>query len=1522
MERQEVGQAGALIVVPDVSAHAQAGFIIQIPIYGTVFYDTFSRTTTAPPFAVGVSDSGHQWYWSNYDSSYTEETTPIYVDGSVLAFPTPGTSEYDTLALHGVGTLDFGEVRFDFWVGAELDSVSQQLIWCDSSWSFGIVDGDIEYRLSAGGSEGSSYWPVTRSAWHTVRVVVDSSNIDGEYVKGHIWKIGTAEPETWSVLQVEWPVSNSSMDVPLLDIYYSSSSETTKVDNIYIQGTTYTVYNQVFAQALVLLNQSWGFGQAGAYIQAFDVQQYGQADVYILGIDLSIFGQSQALILPRTGLLAGIGYPIPYYYNEGPYLPDLWYSETGPNQPNYGEDRGYPPGWSTNDNWSMRWYGRFVADETGEWSFASSTDDGSRVDVYTESSGELIGTVDNNLWGGQGETWREGTIYLTEGQSYFLIARAIQGAGGWRFRFWYKKPSYGDWEYLTDNSAPWIDLGIKRKIAQAEVYTVYINPETGAIIDFRVGQAQAYIIAFDQNALGQALVGITREPYDATPNFGLYLNQGNETYSVITEPGWPNFPSPAMPNNYEWWAKGTFVADVTGDWEFQLLADYRAIVSINAVSILDVYYNNGTVSTTVALEAGTRYTLDLYWYGDGAINGLQAWYKRPGEWVWNYLTDANPPWTPLYSNLMVYSQAQASIVAFDVSAWGQAEVLLNTGFGLANTRVCITKPLLFYDTFSRTTSAPPFAVGVSDSGHQWYWSDYDTDYSEETSVLYADGSALAMPTPGGSTWDSLALRGTGTTVLGEVQFDFWVGAVLDSTPQDIRWIDANWHVALKDNGSDYRLRGNNTDYWPVTRSAWHTVRLLIDENDPEGHYVKGHIWKVGDDEPDYWSTLLDIWPDTSGAAEDYPILDIYQSSASETTQIDNIYIRGTSTRNAFSQALVSIKRTYPRPYTGTLQGSLIVRPIFDVDKTGYIYYTSGSTGWNLVDEVVLNTDDWYGCRYEGTPSYISHQFSETNLTIDVIIDSVVFTANITAPAPTFGHDFQERNPDTGSRYTLFSLGQGDVGDYSSSELTVRPWDSESWTLRDINQLQFGAATNYPHSFQGLQVRQIYATITWHYPTEGPFGLALTTVKTTYKALGQSRVQIGHWQFGFACAYIYQPLIFAQAQTSIQTFDNVAVAQAAVYMHEYPSAQAQAQIKQEYFQVANAISLLNTGFGLGQVQADILATYYSSGQARPWIKQTVQSNAQAQTIVRIRYKTFAQARVVIVTQRNSIGQAMVYIGFHQFSQAQARIIAFGVPKFGLARGYIAVGQLPIEPSSDYQTYLVRFNNYDLPGYAQSESYDSVMNISTHPAPYMDGSLSEYTGLANKTISLKMLLWEKTYLDCKNKLKLAATIFRMSKGFSPLYIQHYDKHYLAIAKSMQSSKSVPESVRILGYDIEFEAKPWLISNMSYSVSGTGTVETTGRTLSDGGWTPTIITVSGTDVEIAGITTDGQSTGVIELTGTVSNLVIDTEAFTALQGTTNMGGIINKDFSMYVGSGVTTFSITGATSCTIVWGNRWYL
>lgn len=242
------------------------------------------------------------------------------------------------------------------------------------------------------------------------------------------------------------------------------------------------------------------------------------------------------------------------------------------------------------------------------------------------------------------------------------------------------------------------------------------------------------------------------------------------------------------------------------------------------------------------------------------------------------------------------------------------------------------------------------------------------------------------------------------------------------------------------------------------------------------------------------------------------------------------------------------------------------------------------------------------------------------------------------------------------------------------------------------------------------------------------------------------------------------------------------------------------------------------------------------------------------------------------------------------------------------------------------YLAKYNEYQLPGYVQQEQIESTMNIANHYGEYADGSNSEYTGLQNKLLSLTLKVWECDYPTAKNEVQKAATYFRSRKqGWAKLNVMYSDRYYWALAQKIGIEKTAGTSVKQLEYQVQFECKPWLIGTSGYTLTGTGTVTTdsVGRTIEDGGWTPTRITVTGTNVTISGYTETGEFAGFVSISGAVTNMIIDSDAFTATISGNNANDRMKwADYRTYVGPGKTTFVTTGASSMTIDYNNRWFL
>lgn len=250
-----------------------------------------------------------------------------------------------------------------------------------------------------------------------------------------------------------------------------------------------------------------------------------------------------------------------------------------------------------------------------------------------------------------------------------------------------------------------------------------------------------------------------------------------------------------------------------------------------------------------------------------------------------------------------------------------------------------------------------------------------------------------------------------------------------------------------------------------------------------------------------------------------------------------------------------------------------------------------------------------------------------------------------------------------------------------------------------------------------------------------------------------------------------------------------------------------------------------------------------------------------------------------------------------------------------------------PLGGSQNYLCRYNGHQLPGYVQAESFNSDMNIADHYADYADGSLSEYTGLQNKELTVDLKVWESTFDTAKEQVQLAATYLRSKRaGFANLYLQYTDRHYEALVKTISLDNTAGRSVRLMDYKATFECKPWLINDAVTTISGTGTITTdlVSRTISNGGWTPTVITVNGTNVTISGYTSAGDFAGYISVSGAVTGLVIDSEAYTAEISGINRNDLMMRyaDYQVMAGPGKTTYVITGATACSISYHDRWYI
>jgi hypothetical protein len=428
---------------------------------------------------------------------------------------------------------------------------------------------------------------------------------------------------------------------------------------------------------------------------------------------------------------------------------------------------------------------------------------------------------------------------------------------------------------------------------------------------------------------------------------------------------------------------------------------------------------------------------------------------------------------------------------------------------------------------------------------------------------------------------------------------------------------------------------------------------------------------------------------------------------------------------------------------------------------------------------------------------------------------------------------------------------------------------------------------------------------------------------------QAQAQATIWarspHFAQALARIHRYDGYAQAKVSIAS--KKAVAQAKVYIighsrgfaqagmriinaKAYQSAQSIAQISSPiHLQGAQVQTYIRRSIAFAQAMAIINARFFFAQAMGSIILVKSLKFAQSFTLIVAKNFAFAQANVLILSGI-SIGQAqaLIYTRPRAYAAAQAFVGHF---RYAYAQAYISS-----------ITYLVKYGSYILPGYAQSESFVSSMNVQDHQAPYMDGSLSAYSGLENKIISMKMRVFDEGgYLFTKTQTQRAATMLRAYSGWTKTYIQNPDRYYLTLAKSIKIEKDAQTTGKILDYDFELEAKPWLISDKIYTVSGISLITAT-RTLDNGTWTPTNIRISGTNITLSGYTAT-EFTGFISVSGAVTNMYITNEPFTAtISNIDRITAIKNFDSSLYIGPGTTYVAVTGATLCEITYQDRWEL
>lgn len=264
----------------------------------------------------------------------------------------------------------------------------------------------------------------------------------------------------------------------------------------------------------------------------------------------------------------------------------------------------------------------------------------------------------------------------------------------------------------------------------------------------------------------------------------------------------------------------------------------------------------------------------------------------------------------------------------------------------------------------------------------------------------------------------------------------------------------------------------------------------------------------------------------------------------------------------------------------------------------------------------------------------------------------------------------------------------------------------------------------------------------------------------------------------AKALIHRPEGYGQARARIKKegINRHGQARAKIKQSYRGYAQGQAFIFGKSYGIGNAQASIDIqGFKFAQAQALIAGRGFSQAQAL--IKTKRWAWGQAQASIRKKNLGWGQAQALILSTVIS-GNAQAYISLvNRTSYGQAQGLIKGTIAFGYAQAWIEQNR----PGT-----LVKYNSILVPGYLQEESIENPMRINVTGTIYGE-SYSEYIGLENKILSIRMKVVQETYQEAKEKVLLAGTILRSNReGWTRLTVVDPSKYYLAKTQSINMSQ----------------------------------------------------------------------------------------------------------------------------------------
>lgn len=976
--------------------------------------------------------------------------------------------------------------------------------------------------------------------------------------------------------------------------------------------------------------------------------------------------------------------------------------------------------------------------------------------------------------------WRAGGDFTFSMQNYLRISGWSSGS----YRMGGQLDEFAVYNYELTGAQVLAHYSSRVGFQHAQVNTLvlYRNPDTGAYIWPQPAQAQAKLNAYGvlQPAQAQALV---------VGNAFLYSQDKFVTSTEIYTEAWPNYP---VSNYYNWDAVVRFTADADGTWNFRISVDDAAYLVINGTDVIRVgITGQGSYRTgSYTMQNGQQYNMSLGLYNsDYSTEYLVAQYQRPGDSTWYYLTENKAPWAKLIRATKV-AQAKAQIV-LPPHTWQYAQAQANirgirTFVGLANADIKQTYrksaqalALLTWrwgmaqsNVWVRTTSAQ-FGLARVVVGHFQHAQAQVYISPAFDQVATANAKAQIKRT-------NISGYGQAIVQIGRGYGQAYAQADIRQT-YPLRSCDVNlvWGVSASNTSV-----GQPSDVLDHNEASWWGY---------SGSDIVGQTFNI------------DL-----GNSQSVNGIFIQPIQCNATVSLQK-YIPGVGYVDVITGIYFDVT------YLNQVDRTKSITLIFDPQEARYwrLLVTDGGifTGIGIAELQLGQFSVKNGTYAQATVQIGFFWPAQAQAYILPGVGTQIGQAR-THIVNTYEGMAQSEAfiiPPHGSGQALADILVYDIPAFAQAQVWALPptvcVTAQALILvhNVVNTAQANA--DVLHHDYGKPAN----ALAWIHVFLGS-GNAQAVVRQTGMAVGQARVSITGFHFGQAMALIAKIVKYGQANADIKQKYYMSAGAMTLIVRRVGHAHVMADIKQTYEACGNAQVVVNTHWKMGFVQIRVRQTYLGTGQAQADIYQTYDPIGFAQAVIYFTVLKSGNAEALIVREKTAIGQAMTQVGYFKYGQAQAKLNAYGVLKTGNAVCYILGSQTytPTEPTSDRHTYLVRYNDYDLPGYAQEEQFENGIRLTTKVSPYVWITTTTPQGYDNWSITLRMLLWEPTYADCKRRLQEAVTMLRSTKGWGKLFIQRRNQYYLAKPVKIMASKNANEGQRTLEYLVTFEVRPEIIQN----------------------------------------------------------------------------------------------------------------